>query len=129
MLDYSALKTAVQSESQRSGPIPPDVMRRITDEATQRINRRLGLALAPLIGDNDTNAILQSHDVIYLHACLEAYSRWKRDWEDALYYDERWITAIDDYEVNSTAETENNAAGDVDDNYIRSECELAVESA
>ena len=125
MLDYAALKTATQSESQRSDAIPADVMRRMSDESTQRINRRLNLALAPLIADTDTNEILTNHDLIYLAAMMEVYSRWNRDWEDAMYYDERFGLACSDYQVmNNQEQIDNEEQNPV----VKSERQQAVEA-
>lgn len=126
MLDYAELKSAIRFEVQRAAPLDDATIRRFSNHAGDRINRRLGLELAPLIGDSDSNYVLRDHADLYLFACLEFYHRWVRDWDQADEYDRRWASFAD--QMNITVDDDEWTSLEGGTPIMKSECEQLVEA-
>ena len=100
---YSELKTMLASLSHRS-----DLSARMgmySGNATECINRRFGLALAPLVADGDTNPVLTECLFLYIFAAMQALNEDLNNGENAIYYSNRFNQEADNQNINGVAFT------------------------
>jgi len=64
-------------------------------DATERINRRFGLELAPLVSDNDTNPVLTSFPLLYEYSAAQSMFEYLNNGQNAIYYSDRWERECD----------------------------------
>lgn len=92
-MNYGQLKTRIASALHRS-----DLTARIPDfvgDATVRINNRLGLGLADLVADDDTNPVLTDSPLLYLYAGMQAGYEYLNNGDNAQYYGRRFEATAD----------------------------------
>jgi hypothetical protein len=90
---YSELKTRLAQIGHRSDL--SSQMANFTQDATEKINRRFGLALAPLVLDTDTNEVLTNWPLLYLYAALQSLFEFTNNGDNATYFSGLWNLEAD----------------------------------
>ena len=93
-MNYGQLKARIASTMHRSELLTTQVPNFVAD-ATVRINNRLGLGLAPLVADDDTNPVLTDSYLLYLYAGLQAGYEFLNNGDNAEYYGRRFEATAD----------------------------------
>lgn len=102
-MNLGELKTRLASISHRS-----DLAAQLVNfaaDATEQINRRLGLALAPLVLDDDTNEILTDWSLLYLYAALTSLYEFTNDGDNGTYYLQRFNEECDRQNITRAGTT------------------------
>jgi hypothetical protein len=102
-MTYAELQAKIKDQSHRK-----DMDARIPgfiDDARNRINSRLGLALAPLVNPDDTNDVLTNNDLLYFYPACQAMYEFIGEFETASYFQNKWQGQADGYYVTRTGTT------------------------
>ena len=102
-MNYGELKAKIIDQSHRK-----DMAGRVAgfvDDARIRINMRLGLSLAPLAADTDTDVILTENDLMYFYLALQSLYEFISEFETASYYQGKWEGQADHYYLTRAGTT------------------------
>lgn len=78
-MNYGELKNYVASTLHRADLVT--AMPQFVRDAQDRIGRRFGIELAPLVADDDTDAVLTASPLLYQYATLREACAYLRDFE------------------------------------------------
>lgn len=87
-MNYGELKTRLAQIAHRSDL--SSQMENFTQDATEKINRRFGLALAPLVEDSDANDVIKNWPLLYLYAALQSLNEFVNNGDNATYFGTLW---------------------------------------
>ena len=103
-MNLGELSTRVAQITHRSDLAPQAT--NFADDATKKINRRLGLELEPLVDPTDTNEILTNYPLLYLYAALVSAFEYIHEGDAARMYNDRWLEEIDYQYITAPGTTE-----------------------
>ena len=100
-----------------------DSVGQFIDNVTQRLNRRLGITLDPMLDNNGTNIIAEVNSAIYLYGGLREMSIFTADATSAQAYQ-----ILFDQEVNNLNVKYNGAEWDNEPLHVKSETEVLYDA-
>jgi len=100
-MTYSQLKTLILQIAHRSDL--NSQVAQFVQNAQDKINQRLTLALVPLVNPDDTDTILTQFPMLYVQAALISLYEFINEGELVQYYQGSWNDQVDQYNITSTA--------------------------
>ena len=101
-MNYGELKSQIATWAHRNDFTA--VIPSFVEQVTQRLNRRFGITLTPLVNDVDTNLILDNNPTLYLYGCLRQGAIYTHDQPATEAYNALYNIEVDRMNITYAAE-------------------------